>query len=197
MNKLNLNQIEFKEVMNKEYFLSIIESLLFTTGEPMKLKDIASIIGFSESNTKRLIKELSLEYEKDIRGIELIITDDKYALASKRINNSYVEKILNINSRQSLSQASLEILAIIAYRQPITRILIEEIRGVKSDSAINTLVQKKLIEEKGRLDAPGRPILYATTDEFLSYFGIENLIDLPLIDGLVDEEVDEEEKDNE
>lgn len=181
MEEININQIEFCQISDRDRLLSIIEGLLFTSGDRLKLKDIAEIIETTEEKTKNLLLQLRDEYLKEDRGIELIISNNEYYLAAKRKNNSYIQKLLKINYRQSLSQASIETLAIIAYKQPITRLEIEEIRGVKSDSAINTLIQKGLIIEKGRLDVIGRPILYATTSDFLTYFGLNSIKELPNI----------------
>ena len=131
------------------------------------------------------------------RGIKLISIDDNYQLVTKPHNSEYIQKLLKTNKRQSLSQASLEALAIIAYKQPVTRIDIDEIRGVKSDRAIVSLHEKNLIKECGRLEAPGRPILYGTTEEFLRYFNLSNLEELPSLDNFVDsfKDITEEDED--
>ncbi|RMC96363.1 segregation/condensation protein B [Clostridium autoethanogenum] len=170
-----------KDLTKDEYF-SIIESLLFVSGEPLTLKQIASIIKLSSKRTKDLLKDMTVKYRQKSRGIKILNNEDKYSLVTKTQNSYYVEELLGNNSRQSLSQASLETLAIIAYKQPITRIDIDEIRGVKSDRAISTLVERKLIKENGRLSVPGRPILYGTTEEFLKYFGLENINEIPSIE---------------
>ncbi|OAA92239.1 SMC-Scp complex subunit ScpB [Clostridium coskatii] len=170
-----------KDLTKDEYF-SIIESLLFVSGEPLTLKQIASIIKLSSKHTKDLLKDMTVKYRQKSRGIKILNNEDKYSLVTKTENSYYVEELLGNNSRQSLSQASLETLAIIAYKQPITRIDIDEIRGVKSDRAISTLVERKLIKENGRLSVPGRPILYGTTEEFLKYFGLENINEIPSIE---------------
>ena len=128
------------------------------------------------------------EYEDENRGIRLISINGAYQLVTKSENSDYIQKLLKKNKRHSLSQASIESLAIIAYKQPITRIDIDEIRGVKSESAIQKLVEKGLIKDIGRLEVPGRPILYGTTDEFLRQFGLETLKELPSLDLYNDEE---------
>ncbi len=173
--------VQEKDLTGDEYF-SIIESLLFVSGEPLTLKQIASIIKLSSKRTKDLLKNMAIKYGQKSRGIKILNNDDKYSLVTKTENSYYVEKLLGNNSRQSLSQASLETLAIIAYKQPITRIDIDEIRGVKSDKAISTLIERKLIKENGRLSVPGRPIIYGTTEEFLKYFGLENINEIPGIE---------------
>jgi len=182
----NIEQLEIEGVLNKEKYFSIIESLLFVSGEPMKVKNISEIIECDLHYTKKLLKEMIYNYENNVRGIKLISINDNYQLVTKPDNSSYIQKLLKTNTRQSLSQASLEALAIIAYKQPVTRIDIDEIRGVKSDRAISSLQEKNLIKECGRLDAPGRPILYGTTEEFLRYFELSNLQELPKIEEFVE-----------
>ncbi|MBC2580348.1 SMC-Scp complex subunit ScpB [Clostridium sp. DJ247] len=179
MKEENINQVEIEQVSSKNIYFSIIESLLFVSGEPLELKQIASIIECSINFTKDLMKDMAKLYNEDNRGIKIIDINNTYSLVTKSENSTYIEKLLGINSRQSLSQAALETLAIIAYKQPITRIDIDEIRGVKSDRAISSLVEKGLIKESGRLDVPGRPILYGTTEEFLKYFGLQNIDQIP------------------
>jgi segregation and condensation protein B len=171
--------MEIKEAFNKEIYYSIIESLLFASGEAMKLKDISVIIEQELNYTKELLKDMHINYEVESRGIKLIRINDEYQLVTKPQNSDYIQKLLKTNIRQSLSQASLETLAIVAYKQPITRVDIDEIRGVKSDSAISKLIEKGLIKESGRLDVPGRPILFATTDDFLKQFNLYNIKELP------------------
>ncbi|AKA70102.1 SMC-Scp complex subunit ScpB [Clostridium scatologenes] len=192
MKDININQMEIEEVSSKNIYFSIVESLLFVSGEPIDIKQISSIIECSIKFTKELMAEMIKRYEEESRGITIIKVNESYGLVTKSKNSDYVEKLLGTNSRQSLSQAALETLAIIAYKQPITRIDIDEIRGVKSDRALTTLVQKGLIKESGRLDVPGRPILYGTTEEFLKYFGLEDLNGIPNLDDLVGDNIDEE-----
>lgn len=196
MRKDEILQTEMKEISNKDKYFSIIESLLFVSGEPMKLKQIAEIIECSVAYTKKILKEMMFNYEESNRGIKLVNMNDEYQLVTKADNSEYVLKILKNSHRQALSQASLETLAIIAYKQPITRVEIDEIRGVKSESAINRLLEKNLIKEAGRLDAPGRPALFATTDEFLKHFNLENIKELPSIESIIDEYLDEDDTGN-
>lgn len=185
MKNKEILQNSFKEVYNNDKYYSIIESLLFVSGDPLKLKDISSIIECDINYTRQLLKELSYIYEEDNRGIKIININEEYQLVTKPQNSDFIQKILKTNHRQSLSQASLETLAIIAYKQPITRIDIDEIRGVKSESAIMNLAEKNLIKECGRLEVPGRPILYGTTDEFLKQFNIQKISELPSLEGFV------------
>lgn len=178
----NISQIEFKEVSHKKRLFSIIESLLFVSGDPLSPIEISKVIDLPINETLSVLKELALNYDEEDRGINLISINGNFQLVTKNENSIYIQKLLKKNTRQSLSQASLESLAIIAYKQPITKIEIDEIRGVKSESAIQRLIEKNLIEETGRADAPGRPILYGTTDEFLRHFALGELNELPSIE---------------
>ncbi|MFR5264398.1 SMC-Scp complex subunit ScpB [Clostridium sp.] len=178
----NISQIEFKEVSHKKRLFSIIESLLFVSGDPLSPIEISKVIDLPINETLLVLKELALNYDEENRGINLISINGNFQLVTKNENSIYIQKLLKKNTRQSLSQASLESLAIIAYKQPITKIEIDEIRGVKSESAIQRLIEKNLIEETGRADAPGRPILYGTTDEFLRHFALGELNELPSIE---------------
>ena len=179
----DINQIEFSEISKKDELKSIIESLLFVSGEPLALKDICRIVEEDFKYVEDLMRELMNIYNgASSRGIKIISLNGTYQLVTKTKNSEYVQKLLKKNVRQSLSQASLESLAIICYKQPITRVEIDEIRGVKSESAIQRLVEKNLVEETGRLEVPGRPILYGTTDEFLRHFALNDLGDLPSIE---------------
>lgn len=196
MKNMNINQTEIMEASPKSIYFSIIESLLFVSGEPLEIKQIASIIECSISFTRELLGEMAKLYDGKSRGIKIININDSYSLVTKPENSDYIEKLLGNNSRQSLSQAALETLAIVAYKQPITRIDIDEIRGVKSDRAISNLVDKGLIKECGRLEVPGRPILYGTTDEFLKYFGLQNIEQMPGLDELIGEINSKEEEIN-
>lgn len=185
----DINQIEFSEISRKDELMSIIESLLFVSGEPLALKEICRIVEEDFKYVEDLMRELMNIYNGDgARGIKLISLNGTYQLVTKTKNSEHVQKLLKKNVRQSLSQASLESLAIICYKQPITRVEIDEIRGVKSESAIQRLVEKNLVEETGRLEVPGRPILYGTTDEFLRHFALNDLGDLPSIELFSDEE---------
>lgn len=179
MNEINSKKLEIEPVSTKEKYFSIIESLLFVAGEALKLTEIASILQCSTAFTKKVIGELQKKYEEESRGIRIIVTNDEYQFVTKPCNSEFVQQLLKTNTRRSLSQASLETLAIIAYKQPITRVEVEEIRGVKSDRAIYTLSEKNLIEENGRKSVPGRPIIYVTTSEFLKHFDFQNLNEMP------------------
>ncbi|MGM9977397.1 MAG: SMC-Scp complex subunit ScpB [Clostridium sp.] len=182
MNDFEFGQVEFEEASKKQRIKSIIESILFVTGEPLSLRDISINLEMPPRYIEEILNEMITDYEASERGIKLISIKDNYQLVTKSENSDYIQRLLKKNKRQSLSQASLESLAIIAYKQPITRIDIDEIRGVKSESAIQKLIEKNLIKESGRLDVPGRPILYSTTDEFLRQFELNDLKELPSLD---------------
>lgn len=182
MNNFEFGQVEFEEASKKQRIKSIIESILFVTGEPLSLRDISINLEMPPRYIEEILNEMISDYETSERGIKLISIKGDYQLVTKSENSDYIQRLLKKNKRQSLSQASLESLAIIAYKQPITRIDIDEIRGVKSESAIQKLIEKNLIKESGRLDVPGRPILYSTTDEFLRQFELNDLKELPSLD---------------
>lgn len=182
MSKAEVEQYEFEEISSKPKIKSAIEALLFVSGEPLTIKDLSNSIEVSPKTIANILNEMILDYEEEKRGIKLISINGEYQLVTKAENSDYIQKLLKKNKRQSLSQASLESLAIIAYKQPITRVDIDEIRGVKSESAIHKLLEKDLIKEVGRLEVPGRPILFGTTEEFLRQFGLKELNELPSLD---------------
>lgn len=176
-------QIPFMDDSRKAELKSAIEALLFASGEPLGIHELSVHLEEKSKTIEVIIQEMMEAYEKvQTRGIKLISIKGKYQLVTKGENAEYIQKLLKKNKRQSLSQASIESLAIIAYKQPITRIDIDEIRGVKSESAIQRLIEKDLIKEVGRLEVPGRPILYGTTDEFLRQFDLSDLKQLPSLD---------------
>ncbi len=176
-------QIPFMDDAKKSELKSAVEALLFASGEPLSIYELSNHLDEKSKTIELIIQEMMDAYEKvQTRGIKLISIKGKYQLVTKGENAEYIQKLLKKNKRQSLSQASIESLAIISYKQPITRIDIDEIRGVKSESALQRLIEKDLIKEVGRLEVPGRPILYGTTDEFLRQFDLRDLKDLPSLD---------------
>lgn len=175
-------QIQFLEEFQKRSLKSGIEALLFASGEPLTAKELSIYLEEELKIIENTIQEMIEEYDIQERGIKLISIKGSYQLVTKSENSTYIQKLLKKSKRQSLSQASLESLSIIAYQQPITRIDIDEIRGVKSESALQRLLERDLIKEVGRLEVPGRPILYGTTEEFLRQFGIKDLNQLPSLD---------------
>ncbi|SHJ48345.1 SMC-Scp complex subunit ScpB [Paramaledivibacter caminithermalis] len=168
---------------------SIIESILFVWGEPLHIKELVKVLNIPKGRIKEYIYELQKEMEEQRRGIQLIEVNDCFQLATRLENHPYIEKMCITSPNRGLSQPTLEVLAIIAYRQPITRHEIEVIRGVKCDKPISTLMDRDLIEIKGRLEKTGRPIVYGTTDTFLKAFGFKNLDDLPQIEAFNDFEI--------
>ncbi len=176
-----MNELEFDMDLMEIYF-SAIESILFVHGDPISIKNISSILDEDMETISKIMDEFEELYNRPNRGIKLFRIDDKYQLGTKPENEKYISKLLKTNQRQSLSQAAIETLSIVSYKQPITKIEIEEIRGVRSDKAIQTLLEKDLIKESGRLEVAGRPILYGTTDNFLKQFGIKKLEELPNLD---------------
>ena len=190
MSSIDVTQYGFEEVSRKAKIKSAVEAMLFASGEPLSLKDLSHNLEIQAKALEEILKEMINDYEDENRGIKLIAINDGYQLVTKAENSDFIQKLLKKNRRQSLSQASIESLAIIAYKQPITRIDIDEIRGVKSESAIQKLVEKNLIKDIGRLEVPGRPILYGTTDEFLRQFGLETLKELPSLDLYSDAETE-------
>ena len=187
MNKDYEEQLEINEVSQKNKYKSIIESLLFMSGEPINIKDLATILNCKQDKVSLLLNEMKNNYSSKDRGIKILIYNKTVQLLTKPENSIYVEKLLKTNVRQSLSQAALETLSIIAYKQPITRVAIDEIRGVKSDRAIYTLLEKNIIKECGRLEVPGKPILYGTTEEFLKFFGLDSIEAIPNLEDLLKE----------
>ncbi|GAA0743280.1 SMC-Scp complex subunit ScpB [Clostridium oceanicum] len=184
-NKRRIDQTEIAEVSKIDTYKSIIESLLFVTGEPLSIREIGTIIRCNERETLEIVKEMEKDYKNRSRGIKLISSNKMLQLVTKPNNSEYVQRLLKTNVRQSLSQAALETLSIIAYKQPITRVAIDEIRGVKSDRAIYTLLEKSIIKECGRLEVPGRPILYSTTEEFIKYFGLDSMESIPSLEDIL------------
>jgi len=164
---------------------SVLEGLLLVSGdEGLPLKTAADILETDPGVIRDVLGDLAQEYIREGRGFRLAEVAGGFRLTTVPEHAPYFEKLAISPNRSALSQAALETLAIIAYRQPITRVEIEDIRGVKSDRAIQTLLAKDLIEEKGRADAVGRPILYGTTRAFLDYFGLSGLDQLPQPSGL-------------
>lgn len=175
---------------------SILEALLFAAGdEGLSLEQISSVLEVTVEEANEALFDLKELYENEDRGICVVELAGVFQLATKKVHAPYLKKLVETPSTHTLSQASLETLAIIAYKQPITRIEIEAIRGVKTERPLQTLMAKVLIQEAGRAEGAGRPYLYGTTKEFLDYFGLKSLDELPPLqddmeDGFNDEEAD-------
>lgn len=163
-----------------DHIKGIIEGILFLTGdEGIEARQLAQILELTEEEVVDLLEDMKADYRRHKRGLQIVEVAKAYQLTTLPEHAPFFEKLASSPTRATLSQAALETLAIIAYRQPITRADIEEIRGVKCEKAIQTLLSKSLIREAGRAEGIGRPILYATTREFLEYFGLRELSDLP------------------
>ena len=157
----------------------IIEAILFTMGEAVPLNQLALAIDHDKDTTRKVVRILMDRYMGEDRGIQIIELEDSYQMCTKTELYEYLIKIAKQPRRAMLTDVLLETLAIITYRQPITKLEIEKIRGVKSDHPVNKLLEFNLVCEAGRMDAPGRPILFKTTEDFLRKFGIDSLKDLP------------------
>ena len=160
---------------------AIVECLLFVAGEPVLITEIARVLEQDEASVKALLYEMEMTYREEGRGICLMTTDDTAQLVSNRDYISYVETLLQPEQKKSVSQSIMETLAVIAYKQPVTRAEIESIRGVRCEYAVSQLIKLGLIASVGRKDVIGKPMLYATTDTFLHKFGLHNLSELPTL----------------
>ena len=167
------------ETMETTKIPQIIEAILFVAGEPVALSDLTAALGISELETQQAVEALERSFDEEKRGITLKRYGDHLRLETRAEYAPYVERMLQPVQRQSLSQTAMETLAVIAYRQPTTKGEVEQVRGVKCDYSVQSLLQKGLIKEVGRKEALGRPILYATTDKFLEHFGISDIRELP------------------
>ena len=165
--------------MSREQIKSIIEAILFTMGDSVELDRMAAALEMNKNELKNIIDEMSAEYIDQNRGMRIIEIDGAYQMCTCGEAYEYLIKLVKIPKKYKLTDVQLETLSIIAYKQPITKLEIEKIRGVSSDHAVNKLVDAGLVEEVGRLEQPGRPILFGTTEEFLRRFGLKNTEDLP------------------
>ncbi|MDU5504819.1 MAG: SMC-Scp complex subunit ScpB [Anaerococcus vaginalis] len=178
--------------MNNNYLKGIIEEILYIWGEAIDINDLGKIIFDAEkSEIKKALKEMMDERNNKESGLIIKKYENKYQFATRPKHEKYISNIVK-KSEKNLSNSSLETLSIIAYKQPITRAEIDKIRGVKSQSTIDSLLDKKLIRENGRLDKIGKPIIYVTTDLFLKYFNISDLSQLPKIDDEIAGNLDED-----
>lgn len=159
-----------------------IEAILFTMGDSVELEKIASAIEQDKETTRKLIRNMMTKYDDEDRGIRILELENSFQLCTKQEMYEYLIRVARQPKRYVLTDVLLETLSIIAYKQPVTKIEIEKIRGVKSDHAVNKLVEYNLVKEVGRLDAPGRPLLFGTTEEFLRRFSVQSLDDLPSFD---------------
>ena len=169
------------KTLNKEQIRAAVEAILFTMGGAVDAGRIAAALEMKEADVISLLEEMSREYEVQQRGIRIIEIDGAYQMCTPSECYEYLIKLVKIPRNYKLTDIQLETLSIIAYKQPVTKIEIEKIRGVQSDYAVNRLVEVGLVEEVGRVDQPGRPVLFGTTEEFLRRFGLRNTEDLPEI----------------
>lgn len=173
--------------MGKNYEAQI-EAILFTMGESVEISKIATALELKTGEVKKIVKEMQENLKDSSRGIKIIELDGAYQMCTKPEMYEALIKVAKQPKRQVLTDVLMETLSIIAYKQPITKSEIERIRGVKSDFAVNKLVEYELVEEVGRMDTPGRPLLFGTTEEFLRRFGVESSDNLPIIDAEMIEE---------
>ena len=178
------NEMVLETVMDKkseEHLEAAIEAILFSAGAAVEVSKIAKVIGYSVETTTNIIRNMMLKCQAAERGIKIIEVDKAFQMCTKPEYYEYLVEIALQPAKAVLTDVMLETLSIIAYKQPVTKTEIEKIRGVKCDHAINKLIEYNLVQELGRLDAPGRPILLGTTEEFLRNFGVESTEDLPVI----------------
>ena len=158
---------------------AVVESLLFIAGDAVPLASIAQTIELDKATARAVVLALADKYEKERRGLRIIEIEGSYQMCTAAECFEYIRNMYKSPKRQGLTQSLLETLAVIAYKQPVTRAQVEEIRGVSSDHAIHKLLEKRLICEMGRGETPGRPVLFGTSNEFLRYFGFKSIVELP------------------
>ncbi|MBO5203069.1 MAG: SMC-Scp complex subunit ScpB [Clostridia bacterium] len=184
MNEQTAQNGQIDQIKNIE---GAIEAILYAAGYPVKYTKIAEVLGLDLRNTKTLIEHMAKDFnsEKSKRGINLLVFDETCQFCTKEQYAPYIREALGIKRGGNLSASSMEVLAIVAYNQPLTRTFVDQVRGVDSSYAMNSLIDKGLIEACGRLDAPGRPMLYVTTEKFLRVFGLQSLSELPATETLL------------
>lgn len=171
---------------------AIIEGLLFIVGdEGLTYEQIENVLEIKQEEAIKLVNNLKEKYKRPESGLDIKILGDHLKLTTKSEHKEYLQKLIDIDDSDTLSESALETLAIIAYNQPVTRVMVDEIRGINSSHMVRKLAYKNLIAEVGRAETPGRPILYATTPLFLDYFGLKNISDLPIIEQTQTEEESE------
>lgn len=168
--------------MEKKKMKGTIEAILFTMGNSVEIARLAKALETDEASIREAVEEMKQDYKSEERGITIIELDGAYQMCTKTDTYESLIRIAKQPKKQVLSDVLLETLSIVAYKQPVTKLEIEKIRGVKSDHAVNKLVEYNLVCEVGRLDAPGRPLLFGTTEEFLRRFSVQSLDDLPSVD---------------
>lgn len=181
--------------MEAKEFRATIEAMLFACGTPVELDKIADALEMSKKNCEKQLDEFVNEFNAAEHGIKILKLNDSYQMCSREQYAQYIIKILNMRRNAPLSQAAMEVLAIIAYNEPVTKAFIEQVRGVDCAGVISSLSSKRLIEEKGRLELPGRPLLYGTTENFLRCFGISSTLELPPVQAQESDVQQEDEND--
>ena len=165
--------------MTREEYKSAIEAILFASGTSVPVSRLSQTLQITEKVIKELSSEIMKEYDESDHGITVIKLDDSYQMVSKKEFAPQIRTAMDLRRNVPLSQAAMEVLAVVAYNQPVTKSFIEQVRGVDCSGVIGSLTTKDLIEEKGRLDVPGRPVLYGTTTDFLRCFSLKSLDELP------------------
>lgn len=172
---------------------AVVEAVLFTMGQSVEVRQLAAALNTDESSAREAARRLMAKYNKKRKkGLQIIELEDAFQMCTRQEYYPYLIRVASAPKRQVLTEVMLETLSIIAYRQPVTKLEIEKIRGVKSDHAVNKLIEYNLVYEAGRMDAPGRPALFATTEEFLRRFGIGSTVDLPELNPELEEEIKSE-----
>lgn len=190
MDKETLFEEGLKKITKEEKaWEAVIEAVLFTMGNSVELSRLAAAIGQDENAAREAVLRLKKRYDTGKRGMQIIELENSYQMCTRSEYYEHLIRVAATPKKQVLSDVVLETLSIIAYKQPVTKLEIEKIRGVKSDHAVNKLVEYNLVYEVGRLDAPGRPALFATTEEFLRRFGIGSTQNLPVADPVVAAEI--------
>ncbi len=168
---------------------AIIEGILFAAGDPVELDRISDILDIDIKSTRAVMTALMDKYDAEMRGLKIIRLEDSYQMCTRGEYNEYIARLAEPRRAQTLSNAAMEVLSIVAYKQPVTRSVIEQIRGVSCDTLVNRLLERNLIQEVGRLDTPGRPMLFGTSEDFLRCFGIASVTDLPDYEKISSEEI--------
>ncbi len=168
---------------------AIIEGILFAAGDPVDIERISDILDIDIKSTRAVLTALSDKYDEEKRGLKIIRLEDSYQMCTRGEYNEYISRLAEPRRMQTLSNAAMEVLSIVAYKQPVTRAVIEQIRGVSCDTLVNRLLERNLIQEIGRLDTPGRPMLFGTNDEFLRCFGVSSVTELPDYEKISSEQI--------
>ncbi len=168
--------------MSKEELFGILESILFALGSPAEFSKLEEVLELSHEEVVDLVSAFMKDFNQKSRGMKVIRLENSIQMVSKSEHHPYIARMLETRAQRGLSQSSLETISIIAYNQPVTKAMVDAVRGVDSYNSIVRLLERELIEQRGRMDAPGRPMLYGTTSEFLRVFGLESLDELPKLE---------------